>query len=131
MESAHVELEDIRERCLVKPFVTEGFPFGEDYLVLKVHGKMFALMPLEAYPSTINLKCEPERAIELREQYDAVAPGYHMNKKHWNTLTLDGSIPPELVAELVDHSYMRVVAGLKKAQREEIRLALEAQEDDA
>ncbi|MEM1350661.1 MAG: MmcQ/YjbR family DNA-binding protein, partial [Myxococcota bacterium] len=124
-ESAHVELEDIRELCLSKPFVTEGFPFDSSTLVLKVHGKMFALMGLEVYPSTVHLKCEPERAIELREQYDAVAPGYHMNKRHWNTLTLDGSLPSALVAELVEHSYDRVVAGLKKAQREEIRAALE------
>jgi predicted DNA-binding protein (MmcQ/YjbR family) len=119
-----IELEDVRDYCLLLPEVSEGYPFGEDHLVFKVKDKMFCLMSLEAYPSTMNLKCEPDRAIELREQYDGIAPGYHMNKKHWNTLTLDGSIPADVVLELVRHSYDRVVLGLKKGEREEIKEAL-------
>jgi len=119
-----IELEDVRDYCLLLPEVSEGYPFGEDHLVFKVKDKMFCLMSLEAYPSTMNLKCEPDRAIELRELYDGIAPGYHMNKKHWNTLTLDGSIPADVVLELVRHSYDRVVLGLKKGEREEIKEAL-------
>jgi len=128
-----IELEDVREMCLTWPEVSEGYPFGEDHLVFKVKNKMFCLMSLDAFPSTMNLKCEPDRAIELREQYDGVAPGYHMNKKHWNTLTLDGSVPDDVVLELVRHSYDRVVSGLKKSEREEIASALAALdgEDDA
>lgn len=128
-----IELEDVREMCLTWPEVSEGYPFGEDHLVFKVKNKMFCLMSLDAFPSTMNLKCEPDRAIELREQYDGVAPGYHMNKKHWNTLTLDGSVPDDVVLELVRHSYDRVVSGLKKSEREEIASALAAfdGEDDA
>jgi len=115
-----VELEDLRELCLQMAGVTEGYPFGEDVLVFKVMGKVFCLMSLDAVPSTVNLKCEPEKAIDLREQYDAIAPGYHMNKKHWNTLTLDGSIPSDLCAELLTHSYDRVVAGLTRAKKLEL-----------
>ena len=128
-----IEFEDVREMCLTWPEVSEGYPFGEDHLVFKVKNKMFCLMSLDAFPSTMNLKCEPDRAIELREQYDGVAPGYHMNKKHWNTLTLDGSVPDDVVLELVRHSYDRVVSGLKKSEREEIASALAALdgEDDA
>ena len=128
-----IELEDVREMCLTWPEVSEGYPFGEDHLVFKVKNKMFCLMSLDAFPSTMNLKCEPDRAIELREQYDGVAPGYHMNKKHWNTLTLDGSVPDDVVLELVRHSYDRVVSGLKKSEREEIASALAVLdgEDDA
>jgi predicted DNA-binding protein (MmcQ/YjbR family) len=124
-----IELEDVREYCLLLPEVTEGYPFGEDHLVFKVKDKMFCLMSLEAFPSTMNLKCEPDRAIELREQYDGIAPGYHMNKKHWNTLTLDGSIPDDVVLELVRHSFDRVVKGLKKSERDEINEALRIQDE--
>lgn len=124
-----IELEDVREYCLLLPEVTEGYPFGEDHLVFKVKDKMFCLMSLEAFPSTMNLKCEPDRAIELREQYDGIAPGYHMNKKHWNTLTLDGSIPDDVVLDLVRHSFDRVVKGLKKSERDEINEALRIQDE--
>ena len=124
-----IELEDVREYCLLLPEVTGGYPFGEDHLVFKVKDKMFCLMSLEAFPSTMNLKCEPDRAIELREQYDGIAPGYHMNKKHWNTLTLDGSIPDDVVLDLVRHSFDRVVKGLKKSERDEINEALRIQDE--
>lgn len=115
-----IELEDIRQYALNKPGTSEGFPFDEDTLVFKVLGKLFLLTNLEAFPSTLNLKCEPERALELRERYDAIKPGYHMNKKHWNTITLDGTIPDELILELVDHSYTLVVKGLTRAQRQQL-----------
>lgn len=121
-----MEIDEIRELCLGLPEVTEGFPFGEETLVFKVSGKVFCLMSLEAYPVSFNLKCEPSRAVELREKYDAIAPGYHMNKKHWNTITLDGSLSSSLLEELVRHSYAQVVAGLKKAEREAIRAQLDA-----
>jgi predicted DNA-binding protein (MmcQ/YjbR family) len=113
-----MDIAALYEYCRNKKGVTEGFPFGEDVLVFKVMGKMYALMNLEDVPPRINLKCDPVRALELREQYDAVLPGYHMNKQHWNTVVSDGSIPGDLVRELIDHSYELIVRSLKKAQRE-------------
>ena len=107
-----MDIEAFREYCLTKKGATEELPFGPDSLVFKVMGKMFALCALERLPSQVNLKCDPERAIELREEYDAlIVPGYHMSKTHWNTLFLK-SLPPELIADLVDHSYGLVVAKL-------------------
>lgn len=93
-------------------------PFGPDVLVYKVGGKAFALTVPDQFPSRMNLKCDPERAIALREEYEAIVPGYHMNKRHWNTLMLDGSLPSKLVRELIDHSYDLVVAGLPRAARD-------------
>lgn len=114
-----MDLEAVRDRCLAMAGVTEGFPFGPDVLVFKVSDKMFALLALEAVPPSTNLKCEPERSVELRAEYDTIVPGYHMNKKHWNTVTLDGSVPTALVAELIDHSYDLVARSLtKRVQRE-------------
>jgi predicted DNA-binding protein (MmcQ/YjbR family) len=108
-------VDSIREYCLRKSAgVTEGFPFGEGVLVFKIHGKIFLLLLLDNHPQTVNLKCDPERAIELRERYDAVRPGYHMNKKHWNTVVLDGSIPPREIKEMIDHSFELVGGGGKK-----------------
>ncbi len=98
----------------------ETYPFGEQTLVFKVGGKMFALTS-ESLPTSVNLKCDPERALELREQYEAVQPGYHMNKKHWNTVRLDGSIPTQEILELIDHSYQLVLDSLPKKMREEVR----------
>ena len=118
-----MDFEAFRDRCLTLPGVTEGFPFGPDVLVFKVAGKMFALLALEAIPPTANLKCDPERAIELRDAYDGITPGYHMNKQLWNTLTLDRSLDRELVWELVQHSYDLIVASLTK----KARAALEAE----
>ena len=99
-----MNLESFRDYCLGKEGVTEEFPFGINTLVLKVNGKMFALTDVENFEG-INLKCLPEEALELREQYEAVQPGYHMNKKHWNTVVMDGSIPDRLMKEWIDQSY--------------------------
>lgn len=112
-----MEIDDIVEYCMTKPGAYDDFPFGEETLVLKVCGKMFALTNLQRHPLTMNLKCDPSRALELREQHDAIAPGYHMNKQHWNTLTLDGRLDTALLAQCIDHSYELVVAGLTRAQR--------------
>lgn len=111
----------IRSYCLRKKGqITEGFPFGEDVLVFKVHGKVFLLLMLDAHPLTMNLKCDPELAIELRERYESVRPGYHMNKKHWNTITMDGSIPPAEIRKMIDHSYELIVRSLGKAVAKEL-----------
>ncbi len=101
-----MDLPDFISQCLALPDAEETIPFGPDVLVYKVQGKMFALTQPDKFPSTVNLKCDPARAEELREQYpESIQPGYHMNKRHWNTLTLDGSLPSALVRELVLHSY--------------------------
>lgn len=110
-----MNIEQIREYCLKKKGVTEEFPFDEETLVFKVAGKIFLLASLESIPLQINLKCDPEIAIELREEYKSVQPGYHMNKKHWNTIIIDGSVPAKLVFEWINDSYNLVVAGLKKS----------------
>jgi len=116
-----MNIETLREYCLSKPGVTESFPFGEDALVFKVLGKMFALMLLNQ-ELTINLKCDPERAIELREKHPAIIPGYHMNKKHWNTLNVDGSLTENQILELIDHSYNLVFASLPKKVKESLNI---------
>lgn len=95
-------------------------PFGEDTLVFKIMGKIFALTNLEGDP-TINLKCDPVKAIQLREEFPAVIPGFHMNKKHWNTVILDGSLTDKEVQQLIDHSYDMVVEGLTKSEKEDLR----------
>lgn len=112
--------DEAREYLLAMPATEECQPFGPDALVYKVGGKMFALLMIgESEPvARLNLKCDPGRARELRETHDAIGPGYHMNKRHWNTLVLDGSLPPALVAELIEHSRALVVAGLPKRVRE-------------
>jgi predicted DNA-binding protein (MmcQ/YjbR family) len=117
-------VDAVREYCLEKSGkVTEGFPFGEGVLVFKVNKKIFLLLLLDVHPQTMNLKCDPERAVELRERYEAVQPGYHMNKKHWNTIVLDGSVPPREIRAMIDHSYELVSGDSKKAteQREKKR----------
>lgn len=106
-----MDIEEIRAYCLTKNGVEEGFPFGDTTLVLKVGGKIFVLINLDSDPS-MNLKCEPGRAIELREVYPAIIPGYHMNKKHWNTVVLDGSLSKRLIMEMIDHSYDLVYQSL-------------------
>ena len=115
-----MNLEELRAICSAKPGVSEDFPFGPDTLVFKVAGKLFALCRLKNDPLSINLKCEPELAELLRHKYDAVTPGYHMNKRHWNTVVLDGSVPGREVLELIDLSYSLVVKGLKKSEREQV-----------
>lgn len=113
-----MNIEEFRDHCLGKRGVTEEFPFDEHTLVFKVMGKMFALVPLERIPSQANLKCDPEKAIGLREEYDGIiTPGYHMSKVHWNTLFLE-QLPSGLICQLIEQSYDLVVAGLSKKQRE-------------
>jgi predicted DNA-binding protein (MmcQ/YjbR family) len=120
-----VNLDTIRTYCLKKPGnITEGFPFGESALVYKVNGKMFLLVMIDEKPLSMNLKADPEQAIEWREQYEAVQPGYHMNKKLWNTVTLDGSIPRQEIITMIDHSYEQVIKGLKKSEREKLQQQL-------
>lgn len=115
-----MNIEEFRNYCIAKNGVTEELPFGPDTLVFKVKGKMFALCALERLPSQINLKCDPERAIELREVHDGlIIPGYHMSKTHWNTIYLD-NLPPKLIIELVDHSYDLVVSKLTKKLKVEL-----------
>ena len=110
-----MNVETIRDYCLMKAGVTESFPFGGDALVFKVGGKMFALLSTESQPTTINLKCDPERAVQLREEHDAVIPGFHMNKTHWNTVTVDGRVRTSDVQSWIDHSYELVRKSLPKA----------------
>ena len=98
-------LSQLLDYSLAKPDVEESLPFGPDVLVLKSNGKMFLLIPLDADPLRFNAKCDPDRAVQLREEYTGILPGYHMNKKYWNTVLLDGSVPGVLVRELIDHSY--------------------------
>ncbi|HSW54946.1 MAG TPA: MmcQ/YjbR family DNA-binding protein [Ignavibacteriaceae bacterium] len=116
-----MNIEQIREYCIKKNGVTEEFPFDEETLVFKVVGKIFLLASLESIPLQINLKCDPEKAIEIREGYEAVQPGYHMNKKHWNTISIDGSVPAKKIFEWIDNSYRLVVAGLKKSDIKKLK----------
>ncbi len=115
-----MNIEEIREYCLSKRGVIEDFPFDEETLVLKVLGKMFALISLEKIPLQLNLKCDPEQAVELREKYESVLPGYHMNKKHWNSIIVDGSIHSNEIKNLIDNSYTLVEQGLKKSDGEKL-----------
>src|SRR5437588_7504290 len=112
-----MDLAQFREYCLSKPRASEGTPFGPDVLVFKVGGKMFALAALDEMPTTVNLKCDPDWALDLRDRYEQVRPGYHMNKKHWNTVEIDGSIPDAELRKMIDHSYDLVVQSLPRANR--------------
>ena len=116
-----MNIEQIREYCIKKKGVTEEFPFDEETLVFKVVGKIFLLASLESIPLQINLKCDPEKAIELREEFESIQPGYHMNKKHWNTIILDGTVPAKKILEWIDHSYNLVVSGLKKSDLKKLK----------
>lgn len=101
-----MDIEALRACVLQKPGVTEGFPFGEDTLVFKINNKIFLLTGLDSSPLQFNVKCDPDKAIELREAFpDSILPGYHMNKKHWNTVIVDGAVPQKILKELIDHSY--------------------------
>ena len=113
-------LEDFRDYCLAQRGATEGAPFGEDTIVFKVGGKMFALASLDEVPPRVNLKCDPERALELRDRYEEVRPGYHMNKKHWNTVELGGRVPAAELRGMIDESYKLVCASLSKKERAKI-----------
>lgn len=122
-------LEDLQACCAKKAGVSWDTPFGPDVLVFRVgpparkaaagQGRIFALAPIAVF-DTVNLKCDPERAIDLRERYEGITPGYHMNKQHWNTVAVTGSVPEKLIRELVDHSYELVKASLPKKVREEL-----------
>jgi len=103
--------------CGEKPGSVQEYPFGDQTAVFKVAGKIFALVPLGGTPGSVSLKCDPYRATALRDRYPAVTAGYHLNKRHWNTVELDGSVPDDELSDLIDHSYELVVAGLTKAQR--------------
>ena len=115
-----ITLETLRTYCGNKPGTVETFPFDDETLVFKVLGKMFALTNIKAAELSVNLKCDPDWAMILREHYPAVQPGYHMNKRHWNTVIIDGSIAEDEVWEMIDHSYHLVVNGLKKADRQKL-----------
>lgn len=116
-----MEFDTLRAYLLQKKGATEEQPFGPQVLVFKVMGKMFAFVAWEETPLALTLKCDPVDAIVLRKQYQAVQPGYHMNKKHWNTVTLDGTVPDDEILEMIDDSYRLVVRKLKKALREELQ----------
>jgi len=114
-----MNIEELRDYCLSKKGVTECFPFDEVTLVFKVGGKIFALTNLDREPS-VNLKCDPERAIDLREKYSSIIPGYHMNKTHWNTIYMNNSIPDKLMKEMIDLSYLLIVQSLSKSKRKDL-----------
>ncbi|MEX2161591.1 MAG: MmcQ/YjbR family DNA-binding protein [Anaerolineales bacterium] len=112
---------NLMDYLLGKPGAEAGYPFGPGTLVFKAGGKMFALLGEDLRPWTINLKCDPDEALALRAAYPAIAPGYHMDKRHWNTLTLDGSLPDRLQRELIDQSYDLVVKSLPKAKQAKLQ----------
>jgi predicted DNA-binding protein (MmcQ/YjbR family) len=113
-----VTRDDVLEACADLPGSVEDAPFGDEVAVFKVGGKMFALVMLAGEPGSVNLKCDPDRALELRARHDAIRPGYHMNKRHWNTVDLDGTVADEDLREMIDHSYDLVVGSLPRGQRE-------------
>lgn len=118
-------VDQLREYCLGKKGASEDFPFDSDTLVFKVLGKMFALFPLEKWEAGegwVNLKCDPDYALELREAYESVQPGWHMNKSNWNTVLIyKGELSPRLIMDLIDHSYNMVVKGMPKKMRESLQ----------
>ncbi len=115
-----MNIEQIREYCLSLQGVTEDMPFGDDTLVFRVMNKIFALVNLEG-EIRINLKCDPARAIVLREEFSSIIPGYHMNKRHWNTMIMDGNLKKDLITSLIDHSYELIVISLPKIKKEELK----------
>lgn len=114
-----MNIEELRDYCLSKPGATEGLPFGEETLVFKVGEKIFLLVGLTE-GNSFNAKCDPERAITLREQYEEIIPGYHMNKKHWNTVDMNGRLTLKQLREIIDHSYELIFNSLPKKKQEEI-----------
>lgn len=109
--------EEIRDHCLAKPGVTEGFPFDNETLVFKVGGKMFLLLSLDSAPLSFNVKCDPQEAIELRAKYSFVQPGYHMNKAHWNTVICERAVSVKLIHQWIENSYQLIVNSLPKSKR--------------
>jgi predicted DNA-binding protein (MmcQ/YjbR family) len=118
-----MDADALRDFCLARPEAVEEFPFGPGVSVFKIGGKIFAISELGSEPLRVSVKCEPDLAVQLRSTYPAVAPGYHLNKRHWNTITLDGSLADETVNDMIEDSYDLVVAGLTKAVRKRLRLA--------
>jgi predicted DNA-binding protein (MmcQ/YjbR family) len=116
----------LRAWCLEQPGAVEEFPFGPEHSVFKVSGKMFALSALERDPLEVSVKCEPELAVALRASYDAVRPGYHLNKRHWNTITIDGRLEDQLVRDMIEDSYDLVVSALPARVRDELGWAPES-----
>jgi len=112
-----MNIETLREYCLSKPEVEEALPFGPTTLVYKVNGKIFLITGLDEERLSFNVKCDPELAIELREKFTCVLPGYHMNKKHWNTIVVDGSVPGKLLREWIDHSYNLILGAKRKRSK--------------
>lgn len=117
-----MNIEELRNYCISKKGVEETFPFDEETLVFKVMGKVFLLVGIESNPVSFNVKCDPEKAIELRENYPCVQPGFHMNKKHWNTVICDGSVSKKMYKDWIDHSYNLIIEALPKKQKEEFKL---------
>jgi len=115
-----MDAEGVREVLVKKAHASEETPFGPEVLVYKVGGKMFALLTIEEVPVRMNLKCDPECSLELRDRHESIIPGYHMNKKHWNTLVLDQTLPRPLIKELIDHSYDLVFEALSKKAKAEL-----------
>lgn len=116
-----MNIEELRDYCLSKKSVEETLPFGPETLVFKVMGKAFLLTGIDGSPVQFNVKCDPEKVIELRDRYDCVQPGYHMNKKHWNTIIADGSVSTRQLHEWITDSYNLVVSGLPKAQQNKLK----------
>ena len=123
-----MDLAEFREYCLTKPGSSEETPFGPDVVVFKVGGKMFALAALDELPTTVNLKCDPDLALDLRDRYEQVRPGYHKNKKHWSTVELETGILDVELRKMIDHSYELVVKGLPKAK---VKLAARSRRSSA
>ena len=117
-----MDLSAARDLCLSLPGASEDTPFGPEVLVFKTGGKLFALTQPEKFPPRMNLKCDPDRALELRDEHAGIVPGYHMNKKHWNTVFLDGSVPSALIRELILHSHGLIIASLSAKVRRELGL---------
>ncbi|TNC81095.1 MAG: hypothetical protein C9356_10890 [Oleiphilus sp.] len=118
-----MDYNEAKAYLLSKPEAQEDYPFGADVMVPKVKGKMFATLAYNGDTANMNLKCEPHQAQELRDLFEAVQPGYHMNKRHWNTIVLDSSIPRGEIERMIDHSYGLVVKGLKRAERQALELS--------
>ncbi|RXK83524.1 MmcQ/YjbR family DNA-binding protein [Filimonas effusa] len=117
-----MNIEDLRDYCLSLPEAAEDFPFGEDTIVFKIRGKIFLLCGLDSNPLQFNVKCDPDEALELREQYPAVQPGYHMNKKHWNTVAVDGTLNLQQLRKMIVNSYKLAIKSLPKKDREGLGL---------
>ncbi len=116
-----MNIEELREYCLSLKNAEEAMPFGPDILLFKIGGKIFLLVGLDNNPLQFNVKCDPEKAVELRERYDCVIPGYHMSKKHWNTIIINGVIPEKLIRQWITDSYNLVISGLSKAEQKRLK----------